>query len=180
MTAIIFNFFQMIIVVFGLPGTGKTFFAEQLAKEIKAEYLGSDNIRIEFSDDPAYSDREKDAVYQVIIHRLGNKIDTRKNHVVLDGTFYKKLYREMITQFTKSKGLVLVWFEMYAQETLIKARLKKQRKYSKENIETYEVLKQEYEPCLYPHLCLESNDENISQLLRMSKKFLQENFHHIL
>jgi len=35
----------MIIIVFGLPGSGKSYFASKLAERINARYINSDVIR---------------------------------------------------------------------------------------------------------------------------------------
>jgi predicted kinase len=59
----------MIVIVFGLPGSGKSFFASRLAKMINADYINSDMIRKEMFASSTYSEKEKAAVYNVMIEK---------------------------------------------------------------------------------------------------------------
>ena len=53
----------MLIIICGLPGTGKTFIAKKLAPKINAEHLSTDRIRKELFPEPTYSEDEKNKVY---------------------------------------------------------------------------------------------------------------------
>ena len=55
--------YTMVIIVCGLPGSGKSYFAERLAKKIDADYVNSDRLRKELFPSRTYSDREKATVY---------------------------------------------------------------------------------------------------------------------
>ena len=83
----------MVILVLGLPGSGKSYFAERLAQKIRAEYFNSDQIRKEMFADRTYSDLEKARVYEALLKKMQEAIDKEKD-VVLDATFYKNKIRE--------------------------------------------------------------------------------------
>ena len=85
----------MVILVLGLPGSGKSYFAERLAQKIHAEYLNSDQIRKEMFPDRTYSDSEKARVYEALLKKMQEAIDKEKD-VVLDATFYKNKIRECL------------------------------------------------------------------------------------
>ena len=83
----------MIVIVFGLPGSGKSFFASRLAKIINADYLNSDRIRKEMFASRNYSEKEKAAVYSAMIEKTKVLANQKKN-LVLDATFHKKETRD--------------------------------------------------------------------------------------
>ena len=53
----------MIIVIFGLPGTGKSYFGERLAKQLDIVYMNSDRIRQALQLQGKYGPEEKNQVY---------------------------------------------------------------------------------------------------------------------
>ena len=60
----------MVILVLGLPGSGKSYFAGRLAQKINAEYLNSDQIRKEMFQGRTYSDSEKAKVYEALLQKM--------------------------------------------------------------------------------------------------------------
>jgi predicted kinase len=86
----------MIVIVFGLPGSGKSYFASRLAKAINARYVNSDKVRKENFEKRIYSDQEKKAVYDKMLEQMKESVKQKKN-LVLDATFHKK-DRQMKTQ----------------------------------------------------------------------------------
>ena len=56
----------MLVVVCGLPGSGKTFFSRALAKEIDAIVLSSDEMRKTGFAKFGYSPRQKSRVYDLM------------------------------------------------------------------------------------------------------------------
>ena len=54
----------MLLLVSGLPGTGKTFFAEHLSRQLNAEHLNTDKIRKQEIENRSYSEEKKQLVYR--------------------------------------------------------------------------------------------------------------------
>lgn len=159
----------MIVIVFGLPGSGKSYFAERLAKRMNADYVNSDRLRKELFPIRTYSDREKNAVYTNMLIKMQKAIENKRN-LVLDATFHKKGTRDFFINNAKDKiGFIEVW----ADETILKNRLKSNRLYSEADFEVHQLIKRQWEPLEAPHLVLESTNHNIDEMLAMAQEYLK-------
>ena len=106
----------MVIVVFGLPGSGKSYFARKLAEEMGATYLNTDLLRNELPKKKDYSFSGRKLIYETMIES-GKQSWQSGHQVVLDGTFYRKRLRDLLTeQFDKED---LLFIEVKAPEAEI-------------------------------------------------------------
>ncbi|MCJ7468619.1 MAG: AAA family ATPase [Maribacter sp.] len=158
----------MIIMVFGLPGSGKSFFAARLAKELLADHVNSDRVRKKMFSERTYSEVEKAAVYDAMLVAMERAIRENEN-LVLDATFYKNKTRQLFLDKAKEDIFII---EVLANETLIEERLKKSRPDSEADMEVYQLIKQQWEPLPLPHLVLESNNGNIDAMLQKAIQYL--------
>ncbi|HET7115888.1 MAG TPA: AAA family ATPase [Hanamia sp.] len=161
----------MIVIVFGLPGSGKSYFASRLAKMIHADYINSDKVRKEMFEKRVYSEKEKKAVYNAMLQQLKEAIGRNKN-VVLDATFHKKETRRIFIEAVSGKKKIS-FIQVQADENIIKERLKKPRPYSEAGFEVYKLIKQQNEPIDEPHLILKSTNDNIDEMLQKASEFLK-------
>ena len=160
----------MIIIVFGLPGSGKSYFATSLAGILKADYINSDQVRRRMFAVREYSGREKLAVYNEMLVQMYEAIKHHKD-VVLDATFYTNQIRKMF--FEAAEDLDDVFFiEVRAEESLIIERLKKKRKDSEADLSVYRKIKTQWEPLYEDHLLLQSTDNNLKEMLDKTCKYL--------
>ena len=113
----------MVVFVFGLPGTGKSYFASRLAKMIDASYLNSDKLRKELFAQRTYSHHEKKVVYDTMLRKAKAAIAMSQN-LVLDATFHKKETRDTFVKQLSDQGEVF-YIELHSVESTIKERLKK-------------------------------------------------------
>jgi predicted kinase len=60
----------MIIIVMGLPGSGKSYFAQRLAITINADYISSDRVRKTMMSSRTYSTKEKLLVYDEMLSQM--------------------------------------------------------------------------------------------------------------
>lgn len=161
----------MIVIVFGLPGSGKSFFASRLAKMIDAGYINSDRIRKEMFKRRTYSEQEKAAVYNAMLQKMRDAVDQRKN-LVLDATFHKNETRQPFLQEIKGKDKIY-FIEVWTAENIARERLKESRPYSEADYEVYKLIRQHWETLNEPHLMLESTNENIAIMLQKAAEYLQ-------
>ncbi len=152
----------MIIVVFGLPGSGKSYLAQHLSRMLHADYITSDAIRKELFRHPSYSENEKKKVYDEMLKRIAES--EYHKEVVVDATLSDISIR---TEFiSKIKNIAAVYFiEVTAGEELIQQRLAKPRSDSDADFEVYEKLRDNWMPFEDPHLVLRSTNSNIEEML---------------
>lgn len=159
----------MIIIVIGLPGSGKSYFARRLAKRINADYIGSDRVRLEMYDKRTYSDEEKKSVYVRMLSKAKESL-ARGMDVVVDGTFYKRSFRK---DFQEAFNRERTWFiEVRADESLVEQRLGKRRELSEANFAVYTKIKLEWEPLDLEHLVLQSSNDNIDDMIASATAYI--------
>lgn len=158
----------MTIIVFGLPGSGKSVFAEALAEKKSATYLNSDRIRQNFQRENLYGKMAKMHVYEEMKTMTVDAL----NHgemVVVDATFYREYLREWFTLDLPGKSFFI---EIYADESVIRSRLSSKRLYSDADFEVYQKIKSFFEPMQKPHLMLDSSHSTIEEMLRFGEDYL--------
>lgn len=163
----------MIIVVFGLPGSGKSYFAEKLSGRLMAVHINSDQVRNTMDSRGKYSFRDKSMVYHVMADKVSACIREGKD-VVVDGTFYK---RDMITIFQElahSQLCPINFIKIEAEEALVKKRLSKPRKDSEADYAVYLKIKKEFEPPEVSYVTIRSGTDNIDSMLDSALGYISE------
>jgi predicted kinase len=161
----------MVIMVIGLPGSGKSFFARRLSKLLDAVYINSDETRKSFIITPCYSAAEKELVYDKMLQET--LIAIQKNEdVVLDATFYLSAIRE---KFKRSISHLtdLFYIEITAREDLVKKRLENERQDSDADFTIYKLIRRNWEPLKEEHLTMQSTDDEINILLLKAYHYVQ-------
>lgn len=161
----------MIIIVFGLPGSGKSFFASRLAKMIGAEYVNSDRLRMEMFEQRTYSTQEKKAVYGKMLEHMREAV-RRNQNLVLDATFHKWETRHLFAEEAQGKTDIF-FMEVRADEEIIRERLQRERPYSEADFEVYKHIRQQNELMSEPHLILQSTNDNIDDMLEKAGDYLK-------
>lgn len=160
----------MVIIVFGLPGSGKSYFACRLAQAIGAKYLNTDIIRRRLFSSKTYSNDEKFIVYIEMLCQVKQLLQKGKK-VVVDGTFYKSSIRDKyLAEINPAQKVVFI--EITAEETTIKDRLILQRPDSDANFDVYLKVKALWEPLTDAHLLLFSTNNNMASMLQQAQEYL--------
>ena len=161
----------MIVIVFGLPGSGKSYFASRFAHLVQADYVNSDRVRKEMFSERDYSVKEKEAVYTRMLDLMEKAISEKKD-LILDATFHKEKTREMFIE--KINERVPVFFiEVQAEESMIMERLKMDRLDSEANFEVYKMIRQQNQPFYEPHLIIQSTNDNLDEMLKKAEDYLK-------
>ena len=161
----------MIVIVFGLPGSGKSFFARRFAAMIDAVYINSDRVRKKLVVSRTYVEKEKLAVYNEMFAQMKEVLKHNKN-LVLDATFYNNDIRKKFLGEAEGAGRIC-FIEVKAEESLIRERVQEKRVDSEADFEVYQKIKNQWEPLNEDHLILQSTDDNINEMLNKAAGYLQ-------
>lgn len=102
----------LLLLVMGLPGSGKTFFARQFAEQYKLPYISEDRIRYELFESPQFSDSETEIIGRIRDWSMEQLYLSNKTMVV-DGLLLKaKQRKELIKTAEKNSFRVItVWVQ---------------------------------------------------------------------
>ena len=161
----------MIIIVMGLPGTGKTFFAERLAANTQAQHISSDKTRIQLQKRGAYTPEDKSQVYRQMLAEAEEALKNGK-HVIMDATFSQKLHRNEVIALAKRLNALVHFIQLTADEATIQERTSREREESEADFKVYQLIKQSFEPLEIPHLTLNSTQLKIEEMLVMARHYI--------
>ena len=166
----------MLVLITGLPGTGKSTIAMHLARRLRATVLRTDVIRKQLFPQPNYTEEEKELVYKVTFLIAEYLLRAGKN-VILDGTFYKRSLRERVYRLARDLRKRLIIVECCAPEAVVKQRMEARAK--KKNIptdadfEVYKKIRDQFEPLRRQRVIVDTSnplEENLSEIMRYIAK----------
>lgn len=166
----------MIVMVSGLPGSGKSFLAKALAARLNAVWLSSDAVRREMQYRGLYDEAAKAAVYREMLRRLTAVLKEHRS-VVLDATWYQAAMREAFVEKAAELGQPLRWITVKASERTIRQRLLKKRADSEADFAVYLKIKAAFEPLTAPHLVLYSDRGAWNGMLDAAITYLNDPCH---
>jgi hypothetical protein len=111
-----------LVVLSGLPGTGKSHFARKLAERVPLVVVGSDRSRKTLVPRPRYTSGEHARVFAAC-HRLIDDLLTQGYSVVFDATNLTERFRQPLYHIAHraGAGMVVMWFT--APASVVRQRL---------------------------------------------------------
>lgn len=165
----------MLVLVCGLPATGKSTVSRNIAQKLKASSLSTDIIRKQLFGKPTYTSEEKRLIYKVML-LVAEYLLRNDRNVVLDGTFYKRSLRHKVYAVAKKTGVRIAIVECRASGNNIKRRMGRRAKRKSDpsdaTLDVYKKIKQEFQPIKRKHLVLDtgkSKQTNTEELVRYLK-----------
>jgi predicted kinase len=141
----------LIIVVCGLPGTGKTTLAKNLASLMGAVILSTDKIRKEIIANPTYTVQEIKLVYRILL-LLAKYLHNAGVNCILDGTFSTENQRKAVKKDLSLSQTQFYIVECICPQDVTISRLKKRRgDYSDADFSVYMKKKKMYQPVEEEH-----------------------------
>lgn len=161
----------MIIIICGMPSTGKTLLSKQLAPEIDAIHLDTDQIRKNLGLQAQYDEASKDKVYNHMLNEAGELL-TQKRIVIAEGTFHLKKRRDQIRELAEKNNSPCFFVELKAMEDTLVERLKENHSLSKSGLDAYLKLKSEYEEIRGKKLIIWSDRNSMDDMVQKVKEYV--------
>lgn len=161
----------MLILVCGLPGSGKTKIVQEISKLTNILVLSTDEIRKKLFKKPKYTKDEKWLVYKVMF-LMAEEFLKNKMSIILDATFPWRLSRIQVKRIAKQYKSSFKMIEARCQEPILLKRIGRRIKkgdLSDADIKIYFKIKKEFEPIRGKHIVIDN-----SKALKDLKKKIKE------
>lgn len=112
-----------LVLIVGLPGTGKSSFAAQLAKRTSLVILESDTLRRLIFPNPRYSAAESGRLFAAV-HAAIDRLLSQGTPCLLDATNITERHRQPLYDIADARGAKLVIVEVVAPRGVIYERLR--------------------------------------------------------
>lgn len=160
------------VIVMGLPGTGKTYFAKRLADKIGAVHLTSDELRMKLIPERSYSKSEKATVYEQLLFETLETLSSGQS-VVVDATFYLKRFRKEFVTGITGLGIYPRIICIRAKEQTVRERMQIKRSDSEADFEVYKLVRDIFEPVAENKLVLNTDSDSIEECVEKALNYLK-------
>jgi len=134
----------MIIIIHGLPGSGKSFIARMLSESINGIYLGSDEIRKRLLSNLQYDINERELIYRTMSLFI-EKMSPDKP-VIVDGTFNRNAFRNLFTSLAEKQKQKICFIRCVCSDNLSIERIANRKdSLSDANENVFFMIKNEWE-----------------------------------
>ncbi|MFQ6019566.1 MAG: DegV family protein [Dehalococcoidia bacterium] len=153
-----------LVVVSGLPGSGKSHFTRELCQRVPLARLESDALRKALFDRPTHGPEESArlfaACHQVLDRLLAAGIPT-----VLDATNLRELHRRKLYRIAEKNGAKLVLVSLDAPPEVVRQRLETRQRgdnpwdHSDADPSVYDRMRPRAEPIRRPHISVDTSGD---------------------
>jgi predicted kinase len=168
--------YPVLIVMSGLPGSGKSYLSEQICAQLPCVIIESDRVRKVLFTLPTYSAEESAIVHrtcQVLMRRLVK----RGVRVIFDATNLVEFQRELLYSLAERCGAQLLIVRTVAPEAVVRKRLEQRQvtgtTTSDADWQVYQRMSQSEQKILRPHLCIDTSQdihEAVRRVVRAARR----------
>lgn len=120
---------QLVVLLYGYPGSGKSFFSRQVGEYMGMPVISSDRIRYELFDKPTFSRDEQQVVMNLMNIMLEDYLKAGLS-VVYDVSLNRAQDRKYLREFAKKQGAssILLWLQSDIDSCFLRAKNRDRRK----------------------------------------------------
>lgn len=118
----------VLILLYGFPGAGKTYFARQLCDQIQAAHIQGDRIRSELFEKPRY-DKEENQVVTQLMDYMTEEFLSAGLSVVYDVNAMRHAQRHALRELARHHKAqpILIWFQIDPETAFLRATKRDRR-----------------------------------------------------
>lgn len=119
----------LFIMLYGFPGSGKTYFARQLCEHLQAAHVQADRIRSELFESPRYDQQENSIIAQLTSY-MTNEFLNAGISVVYDTNAMRANQRHAMRDMARRLHAqpILVWFQIDLESSFGRSMKRDRRK----------------------------------------------------
>lgn len=146
----------VLVLLSGLPGTGKTTFAASLASRLDARVLESDHVRRELFPRRRYTRKESRMVFATVRERAEAQLEQGRD-VIIDATNLRERERLGFWRLAERWGATVAAVRLTAPDDILRERLSREREGASEaDVGVYERMRGQEEPFARPCVQVDS------------------------
>ncbi len=151
-----------LVLVSGLPGSGKSYFSRKLCSRHPLAHLNSDSLRRTLFARPTHRADESARLFAAI-HALVERLLSEGVSVVMDATSLKEAHRQPLYEIAERTGASLVIVQMEAPAAVARERLEARARggrpadASEATVAVYDRMSREAEPIERPHVTVDTS-----------------------
>jgi predicted kinase len=166
----------ILVLLSGLPGTGKSFLARRLTAALPFVVIESDRVRKVLFPQPRYTAEESRWVHRTC-HALMDRLLRGGVRVIYDATNLVEYHRELVYRSAREAGAKLVVVRTVAPEQVVRERL--QNRPGREEVASdadwkiYRRMASRQEPIRHAHLVVDTTqgaEEAVEKILRLARR----------
>lgn len=130
----------VLILLYGFPGSGKTYFARQFCEAVHAAHLEQDRIRYELFQQPRFSKQENAALSRIMEY-MASEFLSANISVVIDMNAMRVSQRKSLREMARQHkaATVVVWFQVDADTSYLRNEKRDRRKHDDRYALGYDV-----------------------------------------